>query len=326
MTDVLLLSQRDVQQVLSLEDCIDGVERAFAQGARGEAAGPESLSIHAEDGNFHVKAAALGNGRRYFAAKVNANHFRNLERGLPRIQGVVVLCDAGDGRALAIMDSIYITALRTAAATAVATKYLAPENASTLLVCGCGVQGQVSVDAIGRVRQVRRVFLYDLDSSRANALALQLRQDGTEVRTVSDFREVIGESDVCVTCTPSRRFFLHLSDAHPGLFIAAVGADSRDKQEIEPALLAAGRVVVDDLEQCATFGDLRYALENGSMTRADVAATLGEVIIGARPGRTNRDDVIVFDSTGTALQDVAAATVAYERALARGVGTPFTLT
>jgi ornithine cyclodeaminase/alanine dehydrogenase-like protein (mu-crystallin family) len=322
---MIVVSHDQVVANLSLDECIEAVERAFAarraddmprhpersegsQDAQLEilrraspaqddeiAHGPASLSLHVDGGAFHVKAAAIG---RYFAAKVNGNFFTNPERGLPRIRGTLVLADATNGEPLAVMDSAWITILRTGAATAVAARHLARKDAKTLLVCGCGNQGRVSVDAIRRVRPIDRVLLFDHDRAAAERLAGEV--GGEVVNELTD-------ADIVVTCTPSRSAFLQR--AAPGTFIAAVGADSSEKQEIAPALLAASAVVVDDLEQCASFGDLRYALDAGLMKREDVRATLAEVVRGKRV----EGEVIVFDSTGTALQDVAAAAIVYER-------------
>lgn len=289
---MIVLTHDQVRELLSLDECIDAVERALVADAHG----PASLSLHVEGGAFHVKAAAIG---RYFAVKANGNFFANPSKGLPRIRGTIVLADATNGEALAVMDSAWITIVRTGAATAVAVRHLARKDAKTLLVCGCGNQGRVSVDAIRRVRDIGQVYLFDSDRAAAERLAASV--DGQVVDQLVD-------ADVVVTCTPSRTAFFH--EARPGQFIAAVGADSSEKQEIDPALLASSGVVVDDLEQCASFGDLRYALDAALMTRDDVRGTLGDVIAGRR--KVN-DEVIVFDSTGTALQDVAAAAIVYEK-------------
>ena len=128
-----------------------------------------------------------------------------------------------------------------------------------------------------------------------------------------------------VTCTTARRWFLGVSDVPPGCFVAAVGADNAEKQELEPALLAGSTVVVDLLEQCAAMGDLHHALEAGVMSRQDVHAELAEVVSGQKPGRQTAEEIVVFDSTGTALQDVATAWMVYQRAVAGGVGVPVDL-
>src|SRR5262249_14834692 len=126
---------------------------------------------------------------------------------------------------------------------------------------------------------------------------------------------------VCVTCTTSHRAFIHKAAVVPGTFIAAVGADNPEKQELEPSLLAAGTLVVDILEQCAEIGELHHALAAGILTRGGVHAELADVVAGRRPGRTREDEITIFDSSGTALQDVAAAVAVYEKASAGGRGT-----
>jgi ornithine cyclodeaminase/alanine dehydrogenase-like protein (mu-crystallin family) len=141
-----------------------------------------------------------------------------------------------------------------------------------------------------------------------------------EIIPTQDPGAALGKSDVCVTCTPSKKFFLCREAVRPGTFIAAVGADSADKQELEPALLAAAKVVVDILEQCATIGELHHALAAGVVTEDQVHGELGEIVAGQKAGRTSKDEIVVFDSTGTALQDVAAAAVVYEKALATNRG------
>ncbi len=302
MNEVLVLSAEDVRRLLTIDDCIAAVEEAF----RAPRVGPASLSLHVDGGAFHVKAAAQ---RDAFAVKVNGNFFDNPSRGLPRIQGVIVFGDATNGRPLAILDSIEITVQRTGAATAVAANHLARRDARTLLVCGCGLQGRISIEAIRRVRAIEEVLLYDVDRARAEALAREV--GGTAVETLRD-------ADVVVTCTPSRNAFL--GSVRAGTFIAAVGADSSEKQEIEPALMASSSVFVDDLAQCASFGDLRGAIAAGAMTESDVRGTLSEVVSG-KAGRTSDEEVVIFDSTGTAMQDVAAAAIVYESAMEAGVGT-----
>jgi alanine dehydrogenase len=306
MSEVLILSAQDVRALLTIDDCIAAVEDAFLLHAQHRSVGPASLSLHVDGGAFHVKGAVLG---RSLAVKVNGNFFDNPARGLPRIQGVIVLGDAGDGRPLAILDSIDVTILRTGAATAVAAKHLARTDAHTLLVCGCGLQGRISIEAIRRVRDIDEVLLYDVDPARAAALAAEV--GGRVVDHLVD-------ADIIVTCTPSRSAFL--DHARAGTFIAGVGADSSEKQELTPSLMASSAVIVDDLAQCASFGDLRGAIVAGAMTEQDVRGTLGDVIAGITRGRQANEEVVIFDSTGTALQDVAAAAIVYERALAAGMG------
>jgi len=324
---MLALSRRDVLELLPLADCIEAVERAFCLHAEKRTFGPGVLGVPAVDGSFHVKVAGLLGERSYFAAKTNANFPDNPRRhGLPTIQGTVVLADAATGRPLALMDSASVTALRTGAATAVAAKFLARRDARTATIVGCGAQGETQLAAIAAVLPLQRAWVLDSDHARAEAFATRAAASlGVSVEAAKDLRAAVRASDVCVTCTPARRAFLGVADVGPGTFVAAVGADNRGKQELEPALVASATLVVDILEQCAEIGELQHALAAGLITRERVHAELGDVIAGRRPGRTCEDEITIFDSSGTALQDVAAAIAVYEKARASGRGTEVTL-
>ena len=320
---MLILSRRDVLDLLTLRGCIGAVERAFRLRAEGRTLGPGVLGVPAEDGGFHIKAAGLVGERSYFAAKTNANFPENPRRfGLPTIQGTIALADASIGTPLAIIESGSVTALRTAAATAVAAKFLARHDARTATIVGCGVQGELQLAAIAAVLPLQRAWVLDTDHARAESLAARAAASlGLRVEAAKDLRGALRESDVCVTCTPARRAFVMTADVAPGTFIAAVGADNRGKQELEPALVASATLVVDVLEQCAEIGELQHVLAGGLMTREQVHAELADVVVGRRPGRTRDDEITIFDSSGTALQDVAAAVAVYEKARTTGRGT-----
>jgi len=320
---VLYLGRADVAELLSIGDCITAVESAFrAHGADTLPASPAMLGVHLEHGGLHVKAAALGREPCYVAAKVNANFPANPARhGLPTIQGLIVLLDGTRGTPLAVMDSIEITMLRTAAASAVAANALATANASTLVLCGCGVQGRAHLEAIHTVRPLLRAALFDQDPARAARLAAEMAPRlGCEMRVGTSLVEAFAQADIAITCTPSRKPIVSADMLHPGLCVIAVGADNPEKQEIDPRALAHSKVVVDVLEQAATIGDLHHALAAGVMTRDDVHGELGAVLAGRRPSRTHDDEIFVFDSTGAAIQDVAAAAIVYERAVRDGRG------
>lgn len=269
-----------------------------------------------------MKTAGLERGDFYYAAKVNANFPGNpVDYGLPTIQGALSLFDAHDGRLLALMDSIEITAIRTAAATAVAAKYLARADSRSVLIIGCGSQGRSQLRAVSRVRSIDRVIAFDSDSALAEQYAAEMSTElGVKVEAVEDYRKAARVSDIIVTCTPSREPLLFKGDVSPGAFIAAVGADNEQKQEIAPELLASSKVVADVLDQCAMIGDLHHAIDAGVMRREDVYAEIDEIVSGRKRGRSTDEEIIVFDSTGTALEDVAAASIVYERAVSRGIG------
>ena len=308
----LILTRAELQSVLTPEDCLTAVEEAFRAFGEGRMAPAKSLGLHAAAGTFHIKAAMAD----VFAAKINANFPGNPSaHALPTIQGVIVVMDMERGTPLAILDSALITTLRTAAATAIAAKYLAVAAASTITVIGCGTQGRASLDALRRVRPIRKAYAYDMNEAAAHRFASEM-----DAHAVLSLDAAVAESDIVVTCTPARAPVLDARHLHPGLFIAAVGADNPEKQELAPAVLRDSRVVVDILEQAATMGDLHHALDAGMVARDDVHGELADVICGRVRGRVRDDEVFVFDSTGTALQDVAVASLVYQRASERGAG------
>ena len=321
-TGTLLLTRRDVAALLTIDKCTSAVERAFKLYGERKTQPPGVLGVHAEDGGFHIKAGILNLDRPYFAAKVNANFPQNSTRfGLPLIQGVIVLCDAENGYPLAVMDSIEITIQRTGAATAVAAKYLARPDSKRLTICGCGNQGRVSFRALHNLFPFKEVFAFDLNPSQADTFVSELSGETTaKVIPVADLEEAIRQTDVIVTCTPAKQFFLKEAWVRPGTFIAAVGADSEDKQELEPALLSRSKVVVDIVDQAATIGELHHSIDVGMMTKNDVYGELGAVVAGRKSGRSSPDEIIIFDSTGMALQDVIVAAAVYEKATSNGLG------
>jgi alanine dehydrogenase len=330
MDATVVLTGADVRRLLDMRDCIDAVERAFHVHSIGKTIAPAVLGAHVDGGGFHVKTAGLRPATDHagvFAMKINANFPGNPKRhGLPTIQGVMALFDASNGRVLALIDSIEITSIRTAAATAVAAKYLARIDARVVTVCGCGEQGRSQLRAILCVRPVQRVNAFDTDADRAVAYADEMSSElGIPVTSVAELGEHTRDTDIWITCTPAHRWFLGRSHVRRGAFVAAVGADNGDKQEIEPELLASSVVIADVLDQCVSIGDLHHALVAGVMRREDVRAELAEIVGGSKQGRLTDDEVVVFDSTGTALEDVAAAEIVYQRALTAGAGIPIDL-
>jgi len=327
---VLLFDREAVSSILTLDGCIAAVESAFAAHALGRSLAPGLMHVDADGGEFHVKAGGL-RGRTddghstYFACKINGGFFGNkVKLGLPNIIGLILLCDGANGSPLAVMESGFITRLRTGAATAVAAKYLARPDSKSVTVCGAGIQCEMQLRSLMRVLPIERAFVWARSGSTAAARRMteELKLD---VRAAPDLAVATLQSDVIVTCTPAKHWYLGKEHVRPGTFIAAVGADSPDKQELEPALLAASSVVCDLVGQCSHVGDLHHAIAAGLMIPQEIRGELGTVIAGLAPKRLRDDETIIFDSTGTALQDTAAAALVYEggRALARGASFAF---
>jgi alanine dehydrogenase len=320
---VLLLDRKTICGLLSLDDCITVVERAFAAHALGASLAPGLLHIDGNGGEFHIKAGGIKADQSYFACKVNGGFFQNRARlGLPNVIGLILLCDGATGAPLAVLESGLVTQFRTGAATAVAARYLARRDSETVTICGAGTQAEIQLRALMHVLPLKRAFIW----SHGNSATFVERMGRTlkiEVESVTELARAARASDVVVTCTPAKRWFLGREHIGPGTFVAAIGADSPDKQEIEPELLAHASVVCDLLEQCAQVGDLHHAIAAGLMTRENIRGELGAVIVEKAPKRTRDDETIIYDSTGTALQDVAVCAAVYERAKLARHGSSF---
>ena len=328
MDDFIILSQQDLRAAMRFGDYVEAVAEGFRLLAEGRCASPVPTQVDVANGTFHVKPGSLPRGPGYVAVKVNGNFPDNRARhDLPTIQGAVLLADASNGRPLALLDSLEITLQRTGAATAVAARHLARQDSQTATICGCGAQAPLQLAAVRYGLNLRRVFAWDIDPAAARAFALRMQaESGLPVEPVTALSAATRASDVIVTCTPARVPFLGLDDVSPGCFVAAVGADNPAKSEIKPELMAQATVVVDLLDQAVVMGDLHHAVAAGATRVDDVAAELGQVVAGIRPGRQAPDQIIVFDSSGTGVQDVAAAAIAYEVARDRGLGVRCRLT
>jgi ornithine cyclodeaminase/alanine dehydrogenase-like protein (mu-crystallin family) len=315
----LVLSRRDIAQLMTREDYLRAAEIAFRALASGDAVAPLPMHLHGDGGAFHAKGASLHG---LAALKLNGNFPGNPERhGLPTIQGAILLADATNGALLAVMDSIEITLARTAVASALAARHLARPGSSRVAICGCGEQGRVQLAALASAFRLEDVRVWDRDFKQAQAYADEMRGTlGIAVHATDALEDATLSADIIVTCTTACTCFLGPEHVRPGTFIAAIGADNPEKSEIAPALMARSKIVVDVLDQCLAMGDLHHAVECGAVAASDVHAGLGQIVTGTRDGRRTADEIWIFDSTGTAAQDVAAAAEVYARALERGAG------
>jgi alanine dehydrogenase len=297
-----------------MEECVGAVEAVFRRLAAGAAPVPGVLGFESEGGGFHLKAGLSGDG--YFVAKLNGNFPANPSRGLPTIQGLALLYNAADGRPLAVIDSAELTARRTGAATGVAAKYLTPDQALVVTIIGCGRQAMSQLEAVAAVRPIAEVRAIDQQETTSAALARACPSEWRAAAvTLREMGDATRSSNVIITCTPSRTPFLRLDATPAECLIAAVGADNPHKSELFPELLSRSRVITDLTAQCATIGDLHHAIEAGVMTEGEVEAELSAIVAA---GAITSGGRVVFDSTGMALQDAAAARIIYERAVKEG--------
>jgi ornithine cyclodeaminase/alanine dehydrogenase-like protein (mu-crystallin family) len=319
-----ILTRSEIASMLNLDDYMEGVEYAFRAHGQGKSFG--TAMVHGDtpgELEFHIKAGGLTwHDQKYYGLKINGSCFNNKElRGLPNILGAILLFDGESGFPLAVIDSGEPTIKRTAAGTAVAMKYLAAPDVKVMTVCGCGNQGRIHVQFLRTIRPIAKVFAYDQNPEIAKAFAHDLeRESDISIQPAQDLASAVAQSRLVVTCTPSKTPFLYKEYVMPGTTVAAVGSDNPEKQELDARLLKGNKVVVDILSQCAQAGELHHALNQRLLKVSDVYAEIGEIVSGKKPGRTSPAEIIVYDATGTALQDTAAAALCYEKALARNIG------
>lgn len=309
--DVRLLTEADLKKAVRLDlAAVDVVERAFTALAGGQVVMPPvlSMALPAVKGEVDVKTAYIP-GFDGFAIKVSPGFFDNPGRGLPSLNGLMIVLSANTGLVEAIfLDNGYLTNVRTAAAGAVAAKYLAPETVHCAGVLGTGLQARLQLQAAHLIRPFRKALVYGRDPAKAETCAADLRAVlGVEVVPVNEPARVLWESQLVITATPSTAPILEASWLHQGLHITAVGSDASDKNELEPEVLArADLYVADRVSQCAVLGELRAALAAGVMTQDEVIE-LGAIATGSATGRTREVDITICDLTGTGAQDTAIA-------------------
>jgi ornithine cyclodeaminase/alanine dehydrogenase-like protein (mu-crystallin family) len=293
----------NVRAAVSPERALDAVRDAFVAYAREEWTMPPKVYVPAyPEGDFRAMPA-LGAG--HALLKWVTSFPGNPAQGLPTVTGLVLLSDASNGMLKAVLDAGAVTSLRTGAAAVLAAETLGRPDAETAAVIGAGVNGEAAARTF--IARGRRVQLWDLDRTRAEEVAERI---GAEVAAG---REEALAADLLVTVTPGRQVVLDEGSLLRGQHASLMGADGPGKAEIAVAELARVRVFCDDWEQASHNGDLVHAVEEGVLARGDVSQ-LGDVLIGAAEGRKSEDDITVFDSTGLAIQDLAIALAALERA------------
>lgn len=321
----LLLNRADLQKVLDVSSVIEAVERGFADFSAGRIVMPVRTAVRVQDppGVMLVMPCAMTESKA-LGTKIVSVFPQNPTRGLPTIPALYVLLEYETGMPLAVMDAGFITGLRTAAASAVATKYLAREDAKTLGIFGTGVQGLYHALAIPAVRKVERILVRGSSPEKSQAFADQLKgQVDAEIVAGLSMEEVAG-ADIVVTGTTQVTPLFAGSLLAPGAHVNNVGSHSMTTREMDTESIVRSTVVVDSYDACwAESGDVMIPIEEGAITRAHVVAELGEVVLGKKPARQNADELTLFKSNGLAFQDAVTAALALERANAAGVGTEF---
>jgi len=325
----LILGRQDVEQLLTMEMTLDAVEAAFREHGEGTTLVPERIGMFLDQ--YHgVIGVMPGYMERLRAAgvKIICHHEDNPKKhDLPASAGLVVYHDPATGMPLAIMDCAYITKMRTGAATGVSVKYLARADAQSVGIVGAGAQAASQIAAIAQVRDLGRVKAFDIDPAAAGRLLKEIAYLGLDTEAVDSSQEVCADVDILVTCTPARSAFIRGEWIQEGMHISAVGADMPRKTELHPDVYRrADKWVTDLISQALITGEIAEAMNQGAISEGTLHATLGEIVAGQKPGRTDDAEITIFKSTGMAIQDVATAKSVYELAKERGLGVELSIT
>jgi ornithine cyclodeaminase len=322
---LLILNEAEVRRVVDRSDVIESQRAAYRAAAKGEMTSEGVLTSWDQENDVLVFAVTGAiSGQTGVAFKIGSQMSANALRPQSSLHSMVILTDPETGAPLALLEGSAVTALRTAGGIAAALGALAPADASILGVYGAGPQAREAVRMVSAVRDLKSVLLFSREPAHCNALAESLNDDGSVGASaiVVDPRELASTSDIIVTCTSSLVPVFDGEWLKEGATVATVGSFAPERREIDLMTTERARAVfVDDVKKSREWsGPLREAMDREGGAGVDVTA-IGTVLAGEHPGRTSRDDILVFHSLGLAIQDAALGRLIYERAQRRGIGT-----
>lgn len=315
---VRILTRSDVSRLLTLSDCISLQETAFRWLAEGKAYVSENLWLRMpEFGGWFKLLSGCVVPEAVAGVKALSRNPRLPSGG--NLSGLLLLYDARENRLLSIMDAAVITAIRTGAGGGLAARFLARRDAEAVGILGSGVQARVNLEAVAlECPSLRRARVYSRDPGHREAFAREMSaQTGLSVESVGDPEAALTGADVIITATNSPRPVLRREWVHPGACVLLMGI----KSEVDPACFPGAKIVVDGMEVARADGKIAEALAGGVIRPEDVYAELAELVVGSKPGRTTADEIIYFDSSGVAVQDIACAAYCYRKAEELGMGT-----
>ena len=321
---MLVISEKQVQGLLDLDELIAALEQAHVQFSAGKVVMPVRLVVPLPEiqGRITSMPAFMSEGKD-LGIKIISYFRDNPGQGLPPILATISLYSAETGKLEVLMDGVYITAIRTACASAMATKALARPETPVLGVLGAGTQARTHIRALSRVRSIERVLIWSPTPTSAIYLKEELEEEmGFPIQPQESAEAVVRGADILTAVTDAAEPILKAEWLKPGVHINAVGSHRPESREMGSDTVKRATVVVDSLDAInSECGDILLALEEGAITPDHLRGEIGEVLSGAKPGRTSDDEITMYKSVGIAAQDVAAASLVYRRALEQGVGT-----
>lgn len=331
--EVKVLSKADIIKVVDMKRIVTGVEEVYRLKSRGETEVWPTVIYEFTPGkeDVDIKSGFLKSAK-IFGHKTVASFTTNKSRGLPDLIGVIVVYDANTGAPLGILDAAYITGIRTGAAGAIGAKYLARENSKNLLILGTGNQATFQIaamltcfDGLEKIRVANAIHpdkAVDFVSGIKETLKKEfgLSCENTSFEAVNNLEEAVSDSDIIITITPSREPLIKRAWVKSGTHFSCIGADISGKEEIDPVILRDAKIYVDDKTHCIEVGEIEIPLKTGIISEKDITGEIGDLLEGKIIGRSNEEEITVFDATGLALLDIAAAKTALDLATEKALG------
>jgi alanine dehydrogenase len=302
----LFLGRSEILPLLDMKEVIPAVEDAFRQWSLGKAQMPPKSYLTVDKGDFRAMPASLPGAAGLKWVNV---HPGNPARNLPTVMAVIIYNDPETGYPLAVMDGTDITAYRTGAASAVASKYLARKNSRTLGLVGAGRQSYTQLMAHAAIYDLQLIKVYDISGVCIDRLIRAFPQYRIEAHTLPE----VMASDIVCTVTPAHQPIVKKEWVKPGVHINAVGADAHGKEELDPGILNEAVIFVDDMRQASTSGEINVPLDKGLLDPNRIRGSLSDLVGGSKQGRSSDREITVFDSTGLAIEDIACARLIYEK-------------
>lgn len=322
---MIIFQEQDIRNYVQVNsEVIQIIEKGFNKLAQGTVMMPPIMrvDIPEHNGEVDIKTAYI-QGFNKFAVKMSSGFFNNSQRGLPSLSGMMLLISSETGIPQSILlDNGYLTDVRTAAAGAVAAKYLSKPKLDTVGVIGAGAQARYQMMALKQVRDFKRILVYGPTTYKVEQYVKEMERElDVKVTAVTHAEAVVRESELVVTTTPSKTPIIKKEWLHPGLHITAMGSDAEHKQELEVEVLSMADTLVCDVKsQCFRLGELHHGLEQGTISLESDITELGEITSGQKKGRTHDNEITICDLTGTGVQDTAIALYAYDAMTAKALG------
>ena len=321
---ILVLSEEDVKNLLSLGEVITAVESAFKMKGLGHVQMPpkQYLFINKYNGDLRTMPAYLEDSDTITVKVVNS-HPENQKYRLPTVMATIIMINPKTGAPQAIMGGTWLTALRTGAAGAIAAKYLANPKPKTIGIIGAGTQARTQLMGLYLVFDtIEEIKVWDQNQQVASTYVQDMKKqyNQSSICSVENPKKAVQDADIIVTVTPSRKPLIFSEWIQQGTHINCMGADAPGKQELDPTILVKSKLVIDDWEQSHNGGEINIPFSKGIITQQDVWGDICEIVAGVKAARTSSEELTVFSSTGLAIQDAAAANVAYQNALKEKMG------